>query len=192
MATAKRKVTPGTKGATPPPKSVPTPDAPVQTVSLRYQLKSIEVQRFACGMPTGGLDEHDEFAVTMQWQAHPDLDANHIVLVFAIQCHPERPPAELLYYLVVQYTFAFESLATLPVHEGMMIVPNEVLYTLLNVAYATTRGILFERLAGTGVPNVPLPMISVEELAAMRFTPPAAPAKHAKKPAQRRRTPKKP
>lgn len=136
-------------------------NTPDNNITIGFQIKEIRVGSFTINENL--VDERNEvnFGINLQHLFNPDSDEHIVQLELEATYGPGQPPLVVLHtnchYQLTGYRDWLKSVPDAIHTPGTL--PTGLALTLNSISLSTTRGILFERLRGTTLQALVLPII---------------------------------
>lgn len=136
---------------------------PKETNQITFALSEVKVDRFS--LTPGEKMSPSKIIYDIGLERGFDLKKEVAFFSIPIQISYPKKDGEKKAIGNIKTTFSFHILDMKKLTKDDKInIPKELMGTFVNIAYATTRGILFERSASTSLGNLVLPLVSPVKL----------------------------
>lgn len=135
--------------------------ADASTMTIGFQIKEIRVNSFSINESLLNGGDDIGFSIGLQHLFNPELNEQTVQVKLEAGYTAEQPPLVIL-QLDCHYQLTGYQEWLLNQSEEYRVpgtLPNGLAMTLNSISISTTRGVLFERLRGTNLQSVVLPII---------------------------------
>lgn len=128
--------------------------------SISFSLKRIKVLSFSINEKIGY-----NFSKGVAFEINPasniDLKNKEFRLLLSISYNSIAPKVLNIASCEIEIVFQLPSLLNFSRIEDFLLIPANILYTLVNIAIGTSRGILFEKLNGSRLRDYYFPIVDI-------------------------------
>lgn len=127
--------------------------------NIEYRLAGISVIEFAFKEPDKDDSSVKDAKLGFSWQGQHELKDRNLIVICNVIGSRGSETSDRLFSLSVRYVYEFSSTDQFSLENEILTVPGFISIALVDTAYATTRGILFERLGRTSFADIILPIV---------------------------------
>ncbi len=126
-------------------------------VEVKYKIESIKVLDFAIHVPENIQESITDAFFEFYTGIQIVLNENRINIRFQTKVYDYKTKKTCYSNLTMLYSFKILGMESFQLRKNMVKVPDELMITLVGIAYSTTRGIFYEKFAGTYLRDIFLP-----------------------------------
>ena len=131
--------------------------AKTQKVEVKYKIDSIKILDFSIRIPENIHDSIVEAFFEFNTGIQIILNENKITIKFETIVYDLKTRKKCYSNLTMFYCFKVLGMESFQRIKEMVKVPDDLMNTLVDIAYSTTRGIIFEKFAGSRLGKIILP-----------------------------------
>lgn len=130
---------------------------------ITFALTGVKVNNFSLNLPEE--IQHSNLTFDIGLERTFDIDNETVILSIPIVMYLHKDSTDETNIGTIKTSFIFHIHNMKDLLSGERVnIPKELMGTFVNIAYATTRGILFEKSASSSIGNVILPLVSPVKL----------------------------
>ncbi len=135
-----------------------------KTVEVKYKIDTMKVLDFAIHVPENIQESITDAFFEFYTGIQIALNENRINIRFQTKVYDYETKKTCYSNLTMLYSFEILGMESFQLRKDMVKVPDELMITLLGMAYSTTRGIFYEKFAGTCLREIFLPPMKPQTL----------------------------
>ncbi len=135
-----------------------------ERVEIKYRIDTIKVIDFTVQVPEGIHDPITDAFFEFNSGIQIILNENKINIKLQTKVYDLKTKKTCYSYLTLFYSFNVIGMKSFQKINDMVKVPDKLMLTLMGIAYSTTRGVFFEKFAGTCLRGIFLPPMDPQKL----------------------------
>lgn len=132
-------------------------------INITYKLEKIDIKKFKIEAPSLPPTEISDALFEFKTGVRVTLDEERTLIRFEVFVY-DMDKTNNLSYIDMYFIFHTIGISGFEIKKNQIKLPDELLLSLLNIVYGTSRGILYEKFQSSFLKNIILPPFDTKKL----------------------------